>query len=301
MENETETAIDLPKNIKEDNLLGYGAYGQVYKLVHPLDEKTYAIKIIPIIDKNEDILKEIKMLSRLEHPNLLKYHNSWIDKINSKNIKIEDFSESLITTKKNDYIPCVCLQTEYCNINLENLLEHFNLNNKSKTNLINQIIKGIKYLHSKGIIHRDIKPSNILLKYDNDKFIVKIADFGVAKQISNLLTNSSYISNSYIGSMIYSHPSLLNNKPYGFEVDYYSLGLTIVEILLQPKTEQEKIKVFNKIKNNENILFNHLSADLEIIYSRALFMIKNGVDIPLNKKIGKPDLRSKVIKHHSYA
>lgn len=98
-----------------------------------------------------------------------------------------------------------------------------------------QIIDGIKYLHSKGIIHRDIKPENILLDKDMK---VKITDFGTAKILEpknedednpefNLLTRSK----SFVGTAEYVSPELLNDSYVDARCDIWAFGCMVFQMI----------------------------------------------------------------------
>ena len=76
------------------------------------------------------------------------------------------------------------------------------------SNVIKQVLKGLEYMHHKGIVHRDIKPSNILLKKicqnhrNNDEIIVKLADYGSARLISPTMKSTQ-------GTVTYMAPEVL--------------------------------------------------------------------------------------------
>lgn len=81
-----------------------------------------------------------------------------------------------------------------------------------------ELLDGVSYLHKQDILHRDIKPENILIGKDRR---LKIADFGFAAKIG---TKSS---KERRGSLPYSAPEILEEKPYGFKADLWSLGATL--------------------------------------------------------------------------
>ena len=120
-------------------------------------------------------------------------------------------------------------------------------------NIFKQILDGIDYIHTIGVIHRDLKPSNIFLcntsedikKYDK-KYIVKIGDFGLAtkKLIINKHSNG-------IGTIMYSSPEQIHSNYYDHRTDIYSLGLILFELLYPMKTSMEKIELFEKLKNEK--------------------------------------------------
>lgn len=164
-----------------------------------------------------------------------------------------------------------------------------------KIDIIIQIIKGLEYIHSKNIIHRDIKPDNIFIIANNsethiNKYTVKIGDFGLCKKyighefnkkkkenvsnklekilveydssnletydVSNNLTDLYFKSmGPYVGTGIYRAPEI-NTKKYDLKIDIYSLGIIMIELFMNPKTESEKIFLVSKLKktHNQNLL-----------------------------------------------
>jgi mitogen-activated protein kinase kinase 1 len=89
-----------------------------------------------------------------------------------------------------------------------------------------QILRGLNYLHEKKrILHRDIKPSNILL---NSKGYTKISDFGIIGPI----IDSGIGRSTLIGTYIYMSPERIEAKPYSFNSDIWSVGMTILECAL---------------------------------------------------------------------
>ncbi|OCT70225.1 hypothetical protein XELAEV_18037146mg [Xenopus laevis] len=107
---------------------------------------------------------------------------------------------------------------------LEHALEEYGRIDISTIQFLSaEMICGLQFLHSKGIIHRDIKPINILL---DDKGHVRISDFGLAKQ--NVFKDDTITD--LVGTLRYMAPEILQEKPYNAAVNWWSLGVTIFEM-----------------------------------------------------------------------
>jgi serine/threonine protein kinase len=199
------------KYIKYDDIiLGKGAYGKVYlfREIDTEDMNFYAGKIIRK-KKLSDIKKTIAQIR------IQKEFNN-----NPKVVGLKDFFED----NKNIYIIL-----ELCkNKSLADYLE----NRGGKLTEIEvkcfmfQLLQGLKYLHNNKIIHRDLKPSNLLL---DDKYELKIGDFGKIAEI----TENKKRRHTVCGTYYYMAPEIFENngKGYSFEVDIWSVGIIMYQLL----------------------------------------------------------------------
>jgi serine/threonine protein kinase len=91
-----------------------------------------------------------------------------------------------------------------------------------------EILKGVHYMHSRGVIHRDLKPLNVLVTENWD---IKITDFGQSNVQTDLI-NRDYNLTKYVTTRYYRAPELyLNYKSgYGKSVDMWSVGCIIAEL-----------------------------------------------------------------------
>ena len=208
------------------NKLGEGSFGDCYLCISNEDNQEYAIKIMS---------KE-----KLKKKNILFY-------LAKSEITIQQMLDSPKIVKIKEYIEdskYIYIIQEYCqNNSLSKLLSKRKyLTEIEVQNYIFQLIQGLSYLHSRGIIHRDIKPSNLLL---DEKLELKIADFGLSKKLSE-----GQKLKEKLGTLVFMAPEIwkLSEEGYSFEVDIWSLGITMYQLL----TGELPFKVRNN--NGENII-----------------------------------------------
>ncbi len=200
----------------ESDLLGQGAFGEVYKAYDNKLDIWKAIKIARvkyINGKEFSLLAEFNAVENLcDHRNIAHYESVFRFKLPTG---IYDFA----------------LMQYYKNGNLKQLLEKEKLNFGQKAEISKDLLKGIKFLHDNKIIHRDLKPSNILISERNGRFIPKISDFGLSKLIhQNDIDN---ISNSFGGGTLsYSSPEQLLGRDLKFNSDLWSIGVILYELFI---------------------------------------------------------------------
>ena len=192
---------------KFGRMIGRGAFGKVNIGLNILTGRIVAIKSF---NKNnltnekakKKILYETNLMRGLYHPAVTKI--------------LETFETEKYMLIIMEYIS---------GGNLQNFVKkRRKLCEKTAKILFSQLIQGIKYIHSKGIVHRDIKLENILLDLNN---IVKICDFGVGK-----LTQKGQKLLDQCGTPVYMAPEIIKGEGYeGFPVDIWSAGVALYIML----------------------------------------------------------------------
>ena len=240
---------------KYGRVIGRGAFGKVNIGLNILTGRIVAIKsfnkknLINESAKNK-ILYETNLMRGLCHPSVTKI---------------------LETFECENYMLIIM---EYISGgNLQNFVKkRRKLCEKTAKILFRQIIQGIRYIHSRGIVHRDIKLENILLDLNN---IIKICDFGVGK-----LIKPNTILKDQCGTPIYMAPEILKGNGYkGFPVDVWSAGVALYIML-------SGTLPFNKDKDHDleySILNNHLK-EIKDISEEGNNLLKNILEKDPNKR-----------------
>ncbi len=195
--------------------LGEGGMGEVYAaLDHELD-RNVAIKLLPNefstdIDRQIRFRKEAKVVSSLNHPNI---------------ITIYEIGEN----EHGSY-----LATEYVEgKTLRDVLKTESLTLTRILRIVEQTATALSAAHQAGIIHRDIKPENIMIRQDS---IVKVLDFGLAKPKYSLNEEDSSENKTLPGTVMGSARYMSPEQARGLEVDertdIWSLGVVLYEMLI---------------------------------------------------------------------
>ena len=193
----------------KSKMLGSGAFGEVWLVRHKDLNRDFAMKIIKKrknkSNEEKEILNEIEILKKLDHPKIL---------------KIVDFYSTL---KKYYIITEYCPEGELFN----EIIKVGKFDEGQAAFIINQILKAIAYCHKNNIIHRDIKPENLMItnREKNGCLQVKLIDFGTAK-----IFEKGHQENKYVGSSYYMAPEIIKRK-YDEKCDLWSIGV-ILYILL---------------------------------------------------------------------
>ncbi|XP_025020498.1 eukaryotic translation initiation factor 2-alpha kinase 1 isoform X1 [Python bivittatus] len=138
----------------------------------------------------------------------------------------------------------ICLRAADASSSYHPIEKHWTLK------IFQELLEGVYYIHSMGVMHRDIKPRNIFLQGPDHH--VKIGDFGLAcrdiieEDTTHLLhaeKNNAFIHTSGVGTCLYASPEQLQGSYYDFKSDMYSLGVILFELFQPFGTEMERTEV----------------------------------------------------------
>ncbi|XP_036428926.1 eukaryotic translation initiation factor 2-alpha kinase 1 isoform X2 [Colossoma macropomum] len=127
--------------------------------------------------------------------------------------------------------------------------------------ILKNILEGVEYIHSRGIMHRDLKPRNIFLQ--GHEYHVKIGDFGLAcrdivvnenEQLplhSALETNAGSAHTTGVGTFVYASPEQLEGSHYDSKSDMFSIGVVAVELFQPFGTEMERVHVLEELRRGK--------------------------------------------------
>ncbi|XP_030603714.1 interferon-induced, double-stranded RNA-activated protein kinase-like isoform X2 [Archocentrus centrarchus] len=236
--------------------LGKGAFGRVFKAKHKLLEKYYAIKIVRCKEK---ALREVSALSDLHHSHIVRYYTCWMEDFEYQwDSTADSYSTSQSTgdsSAKSLYIQMELCDTKTLRVwidekNTLNMKKSLRDSKRREDSLIiiQQIVSGVEYIHSKMFIHRDLKPANIMFGRDGE---VKIGDFGlvtaeIEDDAENLLERSAYK-----GTPSYMAPEQKSKSHYDRKVDIFALGLIYFELLWNLSAGSERKVVWDNARSQK--------------------------------------------------
>jgi WD40 repeat protein/transcriptional regulator with XRE-family HTH domain len=190
--------------------IGKGGMGSVYRAIQPNVDREVAIKIIqPEYANQSDFIRrfeaEAQLVARLEHPHIVPLYDYW------REPGVAFLVMRLLRGG-----------------NIQNLITQGPLGLETTSRLFEQMCSGLNAAHRIGVIHRDLKPANVLLDEDSNAYL---ADFGIAKNISNPDMEHLTQIDAMIGTPQYMSPEQIRSLTIRPQSDIYCLGIMLYEML----------------------------------------------------------------------
>ncbi|XP_057436145.1 receptor-like protein kinase ANXUR1 isoform X1 [Lotus japonicus] len=230
---------DLKKatnNFHENNLIGRGGFGKVYKGCLQLDHVATAVvavkvKSIHIYYKPKEFKNEIELLCQLRHPNLISLIGFCVHK--DKEIIVYEYMS-------NGSLADRLFESD----------AREPLSWKKRLEICIGVARGLHYLHSglkRTIIHRDIKPANILL---DDNMVPKLSDLGISVQGALFTEKPKPIQvkevfhSTQSGTYNYMAPEYIRKGTVTDQYDVYSFGIVLIDVVSRKPVDAIRNEMF---------------------------------------------------------
>lgn len=216
-------------------LIGRGSFGSVFLALNVTTGEMLAVKQV-IVHGNaasnseglEALHKEVETMKYLDHLNIVQYLG-FEQKENTYSLFLEYVAGGSISS---------CLKSYG---KFDEPLVRF---------ITRQVLEGLKYLHSNGILHRDLKADNLLLEIDGT---CKISDFGISKKSQDIYSNNAEMSMQ--GTIFWMAPEVIHNmvedkkQGYSAKIDIWSLGCVVLEMFAgqRPWSNEAVVSAIYKI------------------------------------------------------
>ncbi|XP_062374940.1 protein kinase containing Z-DNA binding domains [Sardina pilchardus] len=272
------SGLSISRDFELVKELGEGGFGYVCQVKHKMDGKFYAMKIV---EYDRDAEREVQALAECDHANIVRYFTAWPGEFNRTAFGVHSTSEQSssdsqtntddenseltsdghssleskssrpTTNSRRGKYSWLFIQMEFCEKGtLHSWLEDRNFGKSQRTRedalkVFQQVVCGVEYIHSKGLIHRDLKPENILFAKD---YTVKIGDFGLVTSLTN--QNGGMMKRTKgRGTPSYMSPEQQDQRKYDEKTDIFPLGLICFELLWKVSSGSERAKIWPDLRN----------------------------------------------------
>lgn len=255
--NQNKNSVQKDYNILAK--IGKGSFGSVFKVHHKKTGQFRAMKVIKkdtvnLQDDDKKFLKEIEILIKADHPNIIRIYEYYMDEIN--------FYLIMEFVSGGELYDTITSWKEF--------------NERKAAYIMKQILSAVAYLHSSKIIHRDLKPENMLVenkrksKTGEEEINIKIIDFGTC----NFIDKNSKLSLK-VGSPYYIAPEVLKRN-YNEKCDIWSCGVILYVLLVGyppfsgSSTDDLLKKVSKGVYSLEGSYWKNISSQAKTLVSKML-------------------------------
>ena len=262
---------DIRKEYRFKNQLGGGHFGTVrrgYRISEKNKKmKFFAIKSIPMKNLScniNDFIKEVDIISTLDHPNIIKFYETFHD----------------------DYFFHIVMELCKGKEIMHQMGNYGFIEEKKVTYIIFKVLLAIAHCHNRGVTHRDLKPENILFDSMKKDAEIKILDFGLSRKY-----DKEQKMHSILGTPYYVAPEVLKGE-YDEKCDIWSIGAMTYLMLCgePPFNGNSNNEIFKKIVK-ENIKFKSL------LWKNISNNAKDFVKICLSKNSNKRPSAQEALNH----
>ncbi|KAL0972975.1 hypothetical protein UPYG_G00197210 [Umbra pygmaea] len=214
-----------PRSYLDDYIkIGEGSTGIVCIATVKSTGKLVAVKKMDLRkqQRRELLFNEVVIMRDYHHDNVVEMYNSYL--VGDELWVVMEFLEGGALT---------------------DIVTHTRMNEEQIATVCLSVLKALSVLHTQGVIHRDIKSDSILLTHDGR---VKLSDFGFCAQVSKEVQRRK----SLVGTPYWMAPELISRLPYGPEVDIWSLGVMVIEMVdgEPPYFNEPPLKAMKMIRDN---------------------------------------------------
>ena len=224
--------------------LATGGMGEIYKVVHVDRGTTHALKYLPLANSRirKRLQREADLQTKLSHPNVVTL-TEVIDVNGDPGLVMEFVDGPSLARWLRDHKPTL----------------------EESERLFRGVVSGVGHAHRKGMVHRDLKPSNILLARTPEGIAPKVADFGIAKALSDEGQEKLTRTGHSLGSPAYMAPEQITNA-HGVDqrADIFALGCLLYELVCGERAFKgdDTLEVLNAVSHGHYTPPEQVKADL---------------------------------------
>ncbi|XP_065348760.1 calcium/calmodulin-dependent protein kinase type II alpha chain isoform X9 [Cloeon dipterum] len=254
--------------LKEE--LGKGAFSVVRRCVQKSTGLEFAAKIINTKKLSardfQKLEREARICRKLQHPNIVRLHDS---------IQEENFHYLVFDLVTGGEL-------------FEDIVAREFYSEADASHCIQQILESVNHCHQNGVVHRDLKPENLLLASKAKGAAVKLADFGLAIEVSG--DQQAWFG--FAGTPGYLSPEVLKKEPYGKPVDIWACGVILYILLVgyPPFWDEDQHRLYAQIKAGA---YDYPSPEWDTVTPEAKNLINQMLTVNPAKRI----TASEALKH----